>query len=120
MRIVEGRSGKSLEIVRILNQFDGKALLINASGLTCVHVFEKLDTMFFEDIEKMWESFNNNQEYDNFIQDVQTRSYRLVIFYTNDNEANLDGYGAIEDRLGIPIIVTIQKNDLETINIYEI
>jgi hypothetical protein len=119
MKWIEGKSGKSLVLERLLGMEQGlKTLLIDNVGVGALHSLVT-DVMCFNSNDEMWEAFSND-DYEDFAQEIKNNRYEMIIFETNDHYSTLDNYSAIEDKTGVPVLVTIQNDAMNDVKIYEV
>jgi hypothetical protein len=121
MKVIEGRSGKSLVLQGIINNHTGKILMLDSVNPKHI-VAENLDICSFGSSQEIWGEF---KEYEfamfNDIHKIITESgYTMIVLEVNDKPDMVTCYKDMEDSWEIPCIVTIQNNDLDEIKVYEV
>lgn len=121
MKVIEGKAGKSIAIENILKENkDKRILMIDNVKIPVLYnrEFENLYFMSYENNKEMWKNFIEDRYMDDFYKYIKENDFEMIIFETNDNASCLDNYKFIEDKIKVPLIVTIQNNDLNDLNIY--
>lgn len=114
MLIIQGKSGKILEINKEIKEYNNVLLvttsLISDNNLQCID--KDISILRFKDCSEMWKEFKDRKFYKEFIK--QAKEFDIVVFYIIEKQlfTYFDVYKKIEDKLGKEIIVTLQtEND---------
>lgn len=114
MLIIEGKTGKSLKLQKIINKCKEKILIVDTVGIHHILADNNNLSILPMSLEKLW----NGTVIGDYLNEI--RKFDIIIFETNDKKEKVDSYKRLENLIGKKCIVTIQNNDLENINIYEI
>ena len=114
MLIIEGKTGKSLKLQEIINNYKGNILMIDTVGMH--HVLGDNDNLSIlpTSLEKLWDGTIVNDYLD------VIRKFDMIIFETNDKKEMMFKYKQLEKLIGKECIVTIQNNEIEDIKVYKI
>ncbi|EQB4341634.1 TPA: hypothetical protein ACXDAZ_002634 [Clostridium botulinum] len=118
MKVIRGRNGKALKINEIIKNKTYNKVLIVGLFSNCFHEIN-CDYLEIKNSEEMFTEFLNEESLNKFISNIKNNNYDLLVFYTNDNESNLDCYGVFDDKLDIDVIVSIQDSN-EGLEIFEV
>ena len=114
MLVIKGKAGKSLKLQEMIRNRKEKILIIDTVGT--YYSLSGGDNLFVlpTSLEMLWCS--------NIINDYLKgiRRFDIIIFNTNDNQEMIDSYKELEDLIGKECFVTIQNNNIEDIQVYEV